>query len=69
MDFFHFIKAIQKSGKPDAVHWQTHKTEARANLALSVALVDAEIVTVRGQGYNKPVQTDFQFSLFNPPAR
>jgi exodeoxyribonuclease VIII len=59
MEFFHLIKATQKSGKPDAVHWQTHKTEARANLALDVALEDAEIVTGRGQDYNKPVRTDF----------
>lgn len=59
MEFFHLIKATQKSGKPDAVHWQTHKTEARANLALDVALEDAEIVTGRGQEYNKPVRTDF----------
>ncbi|MBL5899777.1 3'-5' exoribonuclease [Lelliottia amnigena] len=59
MEFFHLIKATQKSGKPDAVHWQTHKSEARANLALDVALEDAEIETGRGNDYNKPVRTDF----------
>lgn len=30
MEFFHFIKATQKSGKEDAVIWFTSKTEARA---------------------------------------
>lgn len=59
MEFFILIKATQKSGKPDAVHWQTAKTEARANLMLDVALEDAGIETGRGHDYNKPARTDF----------
>lgn len=59
MEFFHLIKATQKSGKPDAIFWQSQKTEARANLALDVALEDAEIETGRGHDYLKPVRTDF----------
>jgi exodeoxyribonuclease VIII len=59
MEFFNLIKATQKSGKPDAVHWQTAKTEARAYLMLDVALEDAGIETGRGHDYNKPVRTDF----------
>jgi exodeoxyribonuclease VIII len=59
MEFFNLIKATQKSGKPDAIHWQTAKTEARANLMLDVALEDAGIETGRGHDYNKPVRTDF----------
>ncbi|ENF7816950.1 3'-5' exoribonuclease [Enterobacter soli] len=59
MEFFHLIKATQKSGKPDAIFWQSQKTEARASLALDVALEDAEIETGRGHDYLKPVRTDF----------
>lgn len=59
MEFFHLIKATQKSGKPDAIFWQSQKTEARASLALDVALEDAEIETGRGRDYLKPVRTDF----------
>lgn len=59
MEFFNLIKATQKSGKPDGVHWQTAKTETRANLMLDVALEDAGIETGRGHDYNKPVRTDF----------
>lgn len=59
MEFFNLIKATQKSGKLDAVHWQTAKTEARANLMLDVALEDAGIEIGRGHDYNKPVRTDF----------
>ncbi len=58
MEFFNHIKATQKSGKPDAVYWGTFKTEARANLALDVALEDAEIETGRGKDYLKPIRTD-----------
>ncbi|WP_313433952.1 exonuclease [Atlantibacter hermannii] len=58
MEFFYHIKATQKSGKPDAVYWGTFKTEARANLALDVALEDAEIETGRGKDYLKPIRTD-----------
>ena len=59
MEFFHLIKATQKSGKPDAIFWQSQKTEARASLALDVALEDAGIETGRGHDYLKPVRTDF----------
>lgn len=59
MEFFYHIKATQKSGKPDAVYWGTFKTEARANLALDVALEDAGIETGRGKDYLKPIRTDF----------
>ncbi|QLR43718.1 3'-5' exoribonuclease [Enterobacter sp. RHBSTW-00994] len=59
MEFFHLIKATQKSGKPDAIFWQSQKTDARASLALDVALEDAEIETGRGRDYLKPVRTDF----------
>ncbi|AUU85010.1 exonuclease [Leclercia sp. LSNIH1] len=58
MEFFYHIKATQKSGKPDAVYWGTFKTEARANLALDVALEDAGIETGRGKDYLKPIRTD-----------
>jgi len=58
MEFFNHIKATQKSGKPDAVYWGTFKTEARANLALDVALEDAGIETGRGKDYLKPIRTD-----------
>ncbi|MCP2121896.1 UNVERIFIED_ORG: exodeoxyribonuclease VIII [Pantoea agglomerans] len=59
MEFFHFIKATQKSGKEDAVIWFTAKSEARANLQLDVELEDAGIETGRGKDYAKPVRTDF----------
>ncbi|RMA89143.1 MULTISPECIES: RecE family exodeoxyribonuclease [Enterobacter] len=59
MEFFHFIKATQKSGKEDAVIWFTAKSEARANLQLDVELEDAGIETGRGTDYAKPVRTDF----------
>lgn len=59
MEFFHFIKATQKSGKEDAVIWFSAKTEARANLQLDVELEDACIETGRGKDYAKPVRTDF----------
>ncbi|MCL7705745.1 exodeoxyribonuclease, partial [Enterobacter kobei] len=59
MEFFHFIKATQKSGKEDAVIWFTAKSEARANLQLDVELEDAGIETGRGKDYSKPVRTDF----------
>lgn len=59
MEFFHFIKATQKSGKDDAVIWFTAKSEARANLQLDVELEDAGIETGRGKDYCKPVRTDF----------
>lgn len=59
MEFFHLIKASQKSGKKDAVVWFTAKTEARANLMLDVALEDAGIETGRGKDYAKPIRTDF----------
>lgn len=55
MEFFNLIKATQKSDNPDAVHWQTAKTEARAYLMLDVALEGAGIETGRGHDYNKPV--------------
>lgn len=59
MEFFHLIKATQKSGKKDAVIWFTAKSEARANLQLDVELEDAGIETGRGKDYSKPVRTDF----------
>lgn len=59
MEFFHFIKATQKSGKEDAVIWFTAKSEARANLQLDVELEDAGIETGRGKDYGKPIRTDF----------
>lgn len=59
MEFFHVVKATQKSGKKDAVIWFTAKTEARANLQLDVELEDAGIETGRGKDYMKPVRTDF----------
>lgn len=59
MEFFHLIKATQKSGKEDAVIWFTAKSEARANLQLDVELEDAGIETGRGKDYSKPVRTDF----------
>ncbi|WP_423221008.1 3'-5' exoribonuclease domain-containing protein [Enterobacter ludwigii] len=59
MEFFHSIKATQKSGKEDAVIWFTAKSEARANLQLDVELEDAGIETGRGKDYSKPVRTDF----------
>ncbi|MBL5943363.1 PD-(D/E)XK nuclease-like domain-containing protein [Enterobacter asburiae] len=59
MEFFHLIKATQKSGKEDAVIWFTARSEARANLQLDVELEDAGIETGRGKDYAKPVRTDF----------
>lgn len=59
MEFFHLIKATQKSGKEDAVIWFTAKSEARANLQLDVELEDAGIESGRGKDYSKPVRTDF----------
>ncbi|WP_318378850.1 RecE family exodeoxyribonuclease, partial [Enterobacter sp.] len=59
MEFFHLLKASQKSGKKDAVIWFTAKSAARANLQLDVALEDAEIETGRGKDYAKPIRTDF----------
>lgn len=59
MEFFHLIKATQKSGKEDAVIWFTAKSEARANLQLDVELEDAGVETGRGKDYSKPVRTDF----------
>lgn len=59
MEFFHLIKATQKSGKPDGIIWFSAKTDSRASLMLDVALEDAEIETGRGNDYNKPVRTDF----------
>ena len=58
MEFFHLIKATQKSGKKDVVIWFTAKSAARANLQLDVALEDAEIETGRGKDYAKPIRTD-----------
>ncbi len=58
MEFFHLLKASQKSGKKDAVIWFTAKSAARAALTLDVALEDAEIETGRGKDYAKPVRTD-----------
>lgn len=60
MEFFHLIKASQKSGKKDAVVWFTAKSVARANLQLDVALEEAGIEeTGRGKDYAKPIRTDF----------
>ena len=60
MEFFHLIKASQKSGKKDAVIWFTAKSVARANLQLDVALEEAGIEeTGRGKYYAKPIRTDF----------
>lgn len=59
MEFFHLLKASQKSGKKDAVIWFTAKTAARANLQLDVELEDAGIETGRGKDYAKPIRTDF----------
>ena len=59
MEFFHVVKATQKSGKKDAVIWFTAKTEARANLQLDVELEDAGIETGRGKDYQKAIRTDF----------
>mgnify|MGYP005850520835 FL=1 len=60
MEFFHLIKASQKSGKKDAVIWFTAKSVARANLQLDVALEEAGIEeTGRGKDYTKPIRTDF----------
>lgn len=60
MEFFHLIKASQKSGKKDAVIWFTAKSVARANLQLDVALEEAGIEeTGRGKDYAKPIRTDF----------
>lgn len=59
MEFFHVVKATQKSGKKDAVIWFSAKSEARANLQLDVELEDAGIETGRGKDYMKPVRTDF----------
>jgi len=58
MEFFHLLKASQKSGKKDAVIWFTTKSAARAALTLDVALEDADIETGRGKDYAKPVRTD-----------
>jgi len=58
MEFFHLLKASQKSGKKDAVIWFTAKSAARAALTLDVALEDAEIETGRGKDYAKPIRTD-----------
>lgn len=60
MEFFHLLKASQKSGKKDAVIWFTAKSAARANLQLDVALEEAGIEeTGRGKDYAKPIRTDF----------
>lgn len=60
MEFFHLIKASQKSGKKDAVIWFTAKSVARANLQLDVALEEAGIEeTGRGKDYAKAIRTDF----------
>ena len=60
MEFFHLIKASQKSRKKDAVIWFTAKSVARANLQLDVALEEAGIEeTGRGKDYAKPIRTDF----------
>ncbi|MEG9601057.1 RecE family exodeoxyribonuclease [Enterobacter hormaechei] len=60
MEFFHQLKASQKSGKKDAVIWFTAKSAARANLQLDVALEEAGIEeTGRGKDYAKPIRTDF----------
>ncbi|EPS6961191.1 RecE family exodeoxyribonuclease [Klebsiella aerogenes] len=59
MEYFHLIKATQKSGKADAVIWRSAKSESRANLQLDVDMEDAGIETGRGKDYMKPVRTDF----------
>lgn len=59
MEFFHVVKATQKSGKKDAVIRRSAKSEARANLQLDVDLEDAGIETGRGKDYMKPIRTDF----------
>ncbi|ECG3230619.1 exodeoxyribonuclease [Salmonella enterica subsp. enterica] len=60
MEFFHLLKASQKSGKKDVVIWFTAKSAARANLQLDVALEEAGIEeTGRGKDYAKPIRTDF----------
>lgn len=60
MEFFHLLKASQKSGKKDAVIWFTAKSAARANLQLDVSLEEAGIEeTGRGKDYAKPIRTDF----------
>lgn len=59
MEFFHLVKASQKSGKPSAVFWFTAKTEARAKLQAQVVLEDNDIEVGRGQDYQLPVITNF----------
>ena len=60
MEFFHLLRASQKSGKKDAVIWFTAKSAARANLQLDVSLEEAGIEeTGRGKDYAKPIRTDF----------
>ncbi|AMO49159.1 Exodeoxyribonuclease VIII-like protein [Enterobacter sp. FY-07] len=59
MEFFHLIKASQKSGKPNGVFWFTAKTEARAKLQAHVVLEDNGIEVGRGHDYQLPVLTDF----------
>ncbi|MFU0967108.1 RecE family exodeoxyribonuclease [Kluyvera ascorbata] len=59
MEFFHVVKATQKSGKKDAVIWFSSKSEARANLRLDVELEEAGIETGRGKDYQKAIRTDF----------
>nr|WP_318382702.1 RecE family exodeoxyribonuclease [uncultured Enterobacter sp.] len=59
MEFFYFLKATQKSGKPSGVLWFSAKTEARAKLQAQVILEDAEIETGRGADYQLPARTDF----------
>jgi len=59
MEFFHLVKASQKSGKPSAVFWFTAKTEARAKLQAQVVLEDNNIEVGRGQDYQLPVLTNF----------
>jgi len=59
MEFFHVVKATQKSGKKDAVIWFSAKSEARANLRLDVELEEADIETGRGKDYQKAIRTDF----------
>lgn len=59
MEFFHLVKASQKSGKPSFVFWFTAKTEARAKLQAQVILEDNDIAVGRGQDYQLPVLTNF----------
>lgn len=59
MEFFHLVKASQKSGKPNIVFWFTAKTEARAKLQAQVILEDNDITVGRGQDYQLPVLTNF----------